>query len=372
MPSKPSRILACVFFALVLHGVARAQSTVVDAGPEILTKTRCFGGLNESYDDWMAFLRQKTGPLESLAFRYRFTRATYEHYQRTLECFAITYRSDGNVVRGWLVYPKRHDGSRLPVIIYNRDGNRAVGAVTFAQVFSQLFPLAERGYLLAVSQYRGAIPIPDEEVSPDQFGGSDVRDVTNLMRLVTKLPQADSGNVFMIGNGRGAIMSFRALQDSPVPVRAVAIYGGIYDLHELLRSRPEFDDLFRELIPNYGQNPKAELDKRSVNHWAARLPAQTGVLIVHNEEDDSGLTDSARAFAKQMKRLGRPYKEARYQGEAYFDDPLGEVRAETLAWFQKFRHGHAQSKPKAQKTKRPNRMVAVPINKGGTEGAAHY
>jgi dipeptidyl aminopeptidase/acylaminoacyl peptidase len=159
------------------------------------------------------------------------------------------------------------------------------------------------------------------------------------MRVVAGLPQADPDNFFMIGNGRGAIMSFRALLDSPVPVRAVAIYGGIYDLHEL-RSRPEFEGVFRELIPGYGQHSKTELDKRSVNRWAVRLPAQTGVLIVHNEKDDNGLTDPGRVFAKQWRRLGRPYKEVSYDGDGYFVEPLEEVRAETLAWFRKFRHGH--------------------------------
>jgi dipeptidyl aminopeptidase/acylaminoacyl peptidase len=328
--------------------------------------------LNESYDDWMAFLREKSGPLEHLAHRYRFTRARYEHYQRTLECHAITYRSDGNVVRGWLVYPKHHGGSRLPVILYNRDGNRAVGAVTFAQLFTHMFPLAERGYLVAVSQYRGAIPIPDEKVSPDQFGGDDVRDVTNLLRVVAELPQADTDNFFMIGNGRGAVMSFRALQDSPVPVRAIAIYGGIYDLHEFLRFHPEFDGVFRDLIPGYEQHTKAELDKRSVNRWAVRLPAHTGVLIVHNEDDNNGPPDSAREFAKQLQRLGRPYKEINYRGEAFFVEPLAEVRAETLAWFRKFRREHAQAKLGLKTPGRPNELGAAPIDAGTIEGATHY
>jgi dipeptidyl aminopeptidase/acylaminoacyl peptidase len=332
------RILSSLFVLCALQGTVRAQPNGGEAAPEILTQTKCFGVLHESYDDWMAFLRDRAEPLDYVLIRLKYTRARYEHYRRKLDCSAITYRSDGHVVRGWLVHPKQQGNARLPVIVFNRDGNRAQGAVTFSQLFAHLFPLAERGYFVAVSQYRGVIPVPDEKRSPDQFGGDDVRDVTSLMRIAAAHPHADPRNFFMIGDGRGSIMSFRALQDSPVPVRAVASYSGIYDLHDLIRLRPEYRSLFRELIPGFGHQAAAELDKRSVNRWVSRLPEQTGVLILHGKDDQQRPTDSARAFAGQLKRLGLPHKAVYYDGESYLDEPTDEIRGEMLAWFNKFRH----------------------------------
>jgi dipeptidyl aminopeptidase/acylaminoacyl peptidase len=287
----------------------------------------------------MAFLKEKNSWYAYLAIRWKFPEEDFERYRHTLDCRAITYRSDGHVVLAWLVQPKKRvASSKLPVIVYNRGGNRALGALTFAHLFTHVLPLAGQGYIVAASQYRGVVPAIDEKASPDEFGGADVHDVTQLTRIVAALPQADATNVYMIGQSRGSIMTFRALLDSPVPVRAVAIYSGVYDLRDLIHMRPDFDGLFRELIPGYARNRDAELDKRSVNRWAGRLPAGTGVLVIHGEDDERAPLGSARTFAALMQTLGRPHKAIFYPGESHFlDGHVDEVHAETLAWFRRFR-----------------------------------
>lgn len=319
---------------------AGAEQREASEPPKLLTQTNCFGALDESYDAWMEFLRQKTSPLEYLKLRYKFSRDQYERYQRTLDCHSIVYLSDGHYVRGWLVQPKRRRlGAPLPVIIFNRGGSRADGLLTFSQVFLQIFPLAERGYMVAASQYRGAIPVPGEVQSPDQFGGEDVRDVTNLMRVVATRPQVDTDNFFMIGVGRGSIMAFRALQDAPFSVRAIAIYSGLFDLHASLRAHPENASLFRQLIPAYRLHPDSELDKRSVNRWVAGLPERTGVLVVQGEDGERNVDTSAREFLRQLEALGRPHQALYFADDSYLlDERKEEVQSRTLAWFRKFKH----------------------------------
>lgn len=338
MPSNPLPRLFCLLL-LACIGLGQARAQAPDE-PRIRSQADCFRGDLQSYDRWMAFLREKNSWYAYLAIRWKFPQDDFERYRRTLECRLITYRSDGHVVLGWLVQPKkRAANARLPVILYNRGGNRTLGALTFAHLFTHVFPMAEQGYVVAASQYRGVIPTIDEKVSPDEFGGADVRDVTSLVRLVAAMPQADPANIFMIGQSRGSIMTFRALLDSPVPVRAVAIYSGVYDLHDVIRFRPEMEGLFRELIPGYDRHAKAELDRRSVNRWAARLPARTGVLVIHGEDDERAPPGSARTFAAQLAKLGRPHKAIFYPGESHFlDGHVDEVHAETLAWFRRFRH----------------------------------
>src|SRR5688572_22258944 len=66
---------------------------------------------------------------------------------------AITYRSDGLQVKGYLAVPKR--GDRLPCLIFNRGGNRAFGALTDGYAARVLGKLATWGYVVAASQYRG-------------------------------------------------------------------------------------------------------------------------------------------------------------------------------------------------------------------------
>jgi dipeptidyl aminopeptidase/acylaminoacyl peptidase len=142
----------------------------------------------------------------------------------------------------------------------------------------------------------------------------------------------------MIGQSRGSIMTFRALLDAQVPVRAVAIYSGVYDLHDLIRMRPDFHGMFAELIPGYAQHRNEELDKRSVNRWAAQLPARTGVLVIHGEDDERAPLGSARRFDALLTKLGRPHKAIFYPGEDHFlDGHTDEIHAETLAWFRRYR-----------------------------------
>lgn len=338
---QASRLRQFLCIALLLwacQGQAQTQTP-----PALLEQQNCFG-IFKSYDQWMEFLRKKNSLIAYVAIRWKFSEQDYNRYQRELDCRSITYRSDEHVVQGWLVQPRKRQNRTRPVIIYNRGGNRALGAVTFAHLFTHILPMAEQGYVVAASQYRGALETPGPQASPDQFGGNDVRDVTNLMKIVIKLPQADAANLFMIGQSRGSIMTFRAMLDAPVPVRAVAIYSGVYDLHDLLRFRPEFDDLFKELIPDYGKHRLAELDRRSVTRWAARLPTQTGLLLIHGDEDERAPISSAREFARVLTKLGRPHKAIFYPGESHFlDRHLPQVHEETLSWFRKFRERPAQT-----------------------------
>ena len=339
-------LLTCLILGASSLGIARAQPPAATP-PVFLKQGDCFSGTFASHDKWMEFLAEKNSWYAALAIRWKFPEEDFERYRRTLDCKAITYLSDGHEVSGWLVQPKKRvAGAKLPVIVYNRGGNRSLGALTFAHLFAHVFPYASQGYIVTASQYRGVFPKQGEKVSPDEFGGADVRDVTRLMRITTAMPQADADNVYLIGQSRGSIMTFRALLDSPVPVRAVAIYSGVYDLHDLIRMRPAFDGMFQELIPGYARNRKAELDKRSVNRWPARLPAQTGLLVIHGEDDERAPLGSARTFAALLKKLGRPHKAIFYPGESHFlDGHVDEVHAETLAWFKRFRHRPAPPPP---------------------------
>lgn len=325
---------ARLLVVLLLCWCANARAGQATTGG-IDSQGDCFSG--RTYDQWMDDLWEKNSVIAYLLIRWKFPEDEYDRYQRSLDCRYITYRSDQHLVSGWLVRPKRHAGrDALPVVIYNRGGNRGFGALTFAHLFTHVFPLAERGYLVAASQYRGVTSPQDARASPDEFGGRDVRDVTRLVGIVAGLPDADRHNIFMIGQSRGAIMTFRALLETPVPIRAVAIYSGVYDVHDLVAFRPAFDQLFEILIPGYRGRRKAELDRRSVTRWTARLPAGTGVLMFHGDRDERAPLGSARKLDGQLARLGRPHKLVVFPGESHFLDGVRtEVRDQTLRWFER-------------------------------------
>lgn len=338
MSSFACRILSALLLSCGL--AAHAQAVVPPAplpAPAIVSEADCFS--KGSYDDWMADLREKNGFLKSLLIRWKFPEDEFTRYRQYLDCRAITYRSDQYLVHGWLVRPRqRPAGGKLPVIVYNRGGNRGYGALTFAHLFTHVFPLAESGYLVAASQYRGVTTAQDATTSPDQFGGDDIGDVTNLLRIVSGLPGADPDSLFMIGQSRGAIMTFRALRETPLPIRAVAIYSGVYDLHDLLAMRPAFEQLFEVLIHDYRKQRTVELDRRSVTRWPGQLPPHTGVLMIHGGDDERAPLVSPRKLAAALERSGHPHRLVVHPGESHFLDGVRpEVHAETLRWFERFR-----------------------------------
>ncbi len=326
-----ARILLVLLLCLSWH--VRAAP-----GPEILSQRDCFAQF-QSYDQWMDELWDKNKLFDYVLMRWALSERDFKRYRAKLDCREITYRSDQYVVHGWLVQPKsRSKGGKLPVIVYNRGGNRSYGALTLGDLFTYVLPFAEQGYIVVASQYRGSSPAENSKSSPDQFGGDDVRDVTNLTRIAARLPRADPRNLFMVGQSRGAIMTFRALRETELPVRAVAIHSGFYDLHDVLRFRPGFEQLFKELIPDYRTHSKSSLDHRSVTRWPDKLPVGTGVLMLHGADDKSAPLVSARTLAAELAKIGRPHRIVVYPGESHrLGGVRPQVRDETLRWFRKFR-----------------------------------
>src|SRR5688500_10771616 len=119
--------------------------------------------------------------------------------------YGITYQSDGLKVKGYLVMPKAK--GIYPCIIYNRGGNRDGGALTDGQTGRIMAEVASWGYIVVGSQYRGNMGGEGKE----EFGGSDVNDVLNLIPLLANFQQADTSRIGMYGWSRGGMMTYLAL-----------------------------------------------------------------------------------------------------------------------------------------------------------------
>ena len=124
---------------------------------------------------------------------------------KSVQLHHITYLSDGLKVKGYLAAPKK--GGRLPCVIFNRGGNREFGALRSGRAAALLGRVANWGYVVVASQYRGN----DGGEGREEFGGADVNDVLNLMPLLQSWPQADASRIGMYGWSRGGMMTYLAL-----------------------------------------------------------------------------------------------------------------------------------------------------------------
>ena len=150
----------------------------------------------------------------------------------------IVYESDGLRIVGFLAYPKgaAEGAARLPCVLFNRGGNRDYGAHTPENFLNRARRITAWGYVLFASNYRGS---PGSE-GQDEFGGRDVDDVHNAIRVFDNLAFADPDRIGMWGHSRGGMMTYIALTKTD-RIRAAVIGAGVADLERMIALRPEMD-----------------------------------------------------------------------------------------------------------------------------------
>lgn len=222
-----------------------------------LNVNSCFSGPTATFDTWWSLMASKPGMAERMAHPENLQaqaelRKKFEHYQSTIICENFDYLVDGVQVRGFYVAPKpanKKSKTKLPLIIFNRGGNGDFGASVFGYILENFFPMAEQGFVVVGSQYRGFIKnIPNS--GTDEFGGKDLNDVLKLVDLAGSFPQVDSKKIGMYGASRGGMMAYMAAKQSP-KISALAVHGGVVDLNKELAFRPEMEAVYRARIPNY-------------------------------------------------------------------------------------------------------------------------
>ncbi len=273
---KITFILILTFFLSYTHASiarvnAEADGTIVEVK---------HGFPFETYEKWIDFLEKKYSGFNKKRFMEIYPQKMFEQYKQTIDFQSIMYMSDELKVAGYIIKPKQTNGRKLPVIIYNRGGNRSFGQLVFSNFFS-LFELVSDGYILTASQYRGNAGGEGIE----EFGGADVNDVLNLIPLIESIPEADASRIGMYGWSRGGMMTYIALAKTN-RISAAIIGAGVSDLFDTNKRRPEMEsNVHSQLIPNYRNNKSAELTARSAVKWPEKLNKKTPILLLHGSSD---------------------------------------------------------------------------------------
>ena len=316
---------------------------------KILRSVNCFGGFFSEYQSWLNFIEQKNlkklkdkNKVDKVMARFKqsHTIDDFQRYRVNLECSNFIYSVDGHPVKGFLISPKHHptnSHAKLPVIIFNRGGNGNFGAVKFSTMFNKLFPLADKGYIIIGSQYRGTFM--QKSKVQDQFGGDDVNDVLALFDIIPTIEHADPNRIGMFGASRGVMQSYLALKGTKQAsqVKALATIAGVSDLLARLESRPQMEMVYRKRIPNYETNKVAELNKRSVIQWLDQLPAELPILIMHGDQDKRVNIVESERLVSALEVAQHPYKFVRYAGDNhYLVKNKSQVQQELVNWFNQY------------------------------------
>ena len=240
-----------------------------------------------------------------------------------IDIYKIKYLSDGLKVVGFILKDK--DLKKLPVMIYNRGGNREFFKITNKSLKYLSF-LASQGYVVLASQYRGN----DGGEGKEEFGGKDINDVLNLIPMAKSLPFADESNIVMLGYSRGGMMTYLALKNQ-VKIKAAVVIGGVTDI-QLTANRDE--KMKKVIIDLVGKN-KEEWKKRSAIYWADKI--NVPLLILQGSDDLRVSTKHAKHLSNKLNELNKDYKLKIIDGGNHgLTNKKGKRNKFMFNWFNKY------------------------------------
>ena len=330
-------LLTGIIFLLALQ----TQAANLINHEEVKAQRDCFRNNYSNYTTWRESMENKyRKKLKAEAkvtralnrFDQTYSKKAFIAYQEKLTCQTFSYLVDGHKVYGFMIKPKVVE-NKLPILVYNRGGNGHYGAVTFGVMMRNLFPVAEQGFVIIGSQYRGTYN--KNSAVDDEFGGKDVEDVTTLIKLIPHISVADENRVGMFGASRGGMQSYLVLKQSD-NIKAVAVIAGNADLVTGLEQRPTMARVHRKRIPNYESNQQVELEKRSVLKWLDKLPQDVPILLLHGTSDERVSVEQSITLADALDKLGMPHKLVLYPGDNHgLSQNRAQANQEIVNWFEK-------------------------------------
>ncbi|MBF7073528.1 prolyl oligopeptidase family serine peptidase [Glaciecola sp. MH2013] len=267
----------------------------------------------------------------SFNFKQMFPRAKYEDYKERIDCIIFTYKVNGEEVKGYALRPK--GSAKLPIIFYNRGGNGNFGAVVFGAKMARLMPLAEQGFIVVGSQYRGTMQ--QGGLFKDEFGGADVDDVVSLVHKLKYLKNANNDAIGMYGSSRGGMQTMLALKELQSTVKTAVLSAGNYDLLNQIKFRPEMEMVYEKRIPNYATQKEAQLKARSALCWSEEIDRTIPILLQHGTLDKRVNVQNSIALAKKFEETQRPHQLSLYENDDHGLRKNKEAAdKEVIEWFK--------------------------------------
>jgi len=244
----------------------------------------------------------------------------------------ITYLSDGLKVKGYIAYPVEQS-RKYPCIIWCRGGIGNAGSIDEFNAIGLFGQLASWGYVVFAPQYRGNAGGEGK----DEFGGSDLNDILNLIPLAKEIEFADSENWAIEGWSRGGMMTYLTLTKSNIFKTAI-ISGGIANI----RCNAEESKFMRRLYETaLDKKNKEEFRKicesRSIINFPEKLSKNTSILLLHGNADDRVLPHDSLDLAYKLLELKIPFRLVMFEGGDHFlKSHRKEVDTIRKEWLEKY------------------------------------
>lgn len=240
----------------------------------------------------------------------------------------ISYISDGLKVNGFLAYP-RNLNKKYPCIVWCRGGFRNAGALDDFYAQGILGQLASWGYVVFSSQYRGNVGGEGE----DEFGGSDLADIFNLIPLAKDLEFTNTDIWGIEGWSRGGMMTYLSLTKSNLFKAAIST-GGISNLSCNLDESNFMKKLFlhKDVVLD-----DFFCSSRSIINFVDKYSKTTPTLLIHGTNDERVPAHHSLDLSYKFLEYGIEHKLVLLEnGDHFLRDHKKEIDLLRQNWFNKY------------------------------------
>jgi dipeptidyl aminopeptidase/acylaminoacyl peptidase len=243
----------------------------------------------------------------------------------------ITYLSDDLKVNGYIAYPR--EKGKYPCIIWNRGGINNSGAIDSFNASGIYGQLASWGYCVFASQYRGNAGSEGK----DEFGGSDVNDVMNLIPLADEIENADKSTWGIEGWSRGGMMTYLALTRTDI-FKAAVTTGGIANLRCNSEESRFMRNLYKVGLGDYkSEDFVNKCEARSIINFADKLSKKSNLLIIHGTADNRVLPHDSLDLAQKLVEINYPFRLVMLEnGDHFLKKHREEVDELRKNWYKKY------------------------------------
>lgn len=236
-------------------------------------------------------------------------------YLNELNFSFIVYKSDSARVKGFMIEPR--DEGTYPLVIFNRDGYRDYGRLTLMTLIRFAAEIAYSGYIVMASDYR------DE----DAYGGQELNDVLNLIRIGKKLENVIPEKTGMLGWFRGGMMTYLALKESHEITTGIVV-NGITDLAGM----PGLETTVFSQIPEYQLCRDTFFRTRSVKNWPEKLCSKSSLYLICGKQDSRVNYSGTLNLTRQLDSLYYDYKLDVFDADHFFHGDKKVLNTAIITW----------------------------------------
>lgn len=206
----------------------------------------------------------------------------------------IEYNSDGYIVNGYIAEPK--DASlKYPLVLWNRGGDNKRGRLDNFLAALMLGEIASWGYVVVASQYR----------NEEEFGGKEINDIMNILKIGMEHPLFDGENVGVEGWSRGGMMTYQLLTKINF-FKCATVIAGLADLKSNFERNYKLKDMFYALFRNADENRiRQEINKRSAVKFYRDISPDVPLMLIHGTNDESISYDDSENLYHKLSSIDR-------------------------------------------------------------------